>query len=276
MDSTASGSRVGRVVALWRYPVKSMAPEALSRVEVSWFGLAGDRRWAFVRPGLERSGFPWLTLRENAALRLYVPTLTDPSRPDVSPTKVRTPSGAVLDITESALAAELGAGVRVLRHDRGLFDTFPLSLLTTATIAWLERRVGGARGGDDAGERALDPRRFRPNFLIEPEAWAPFAEDDWLGRCLRIGTLRLRVDKRDGRCAVPTIDPRTGEREPEILRVIARERAGCLGVYASTVTPGHVEVGDDVWVEGADITVEGARPARLRHTPALGSARVEE
>jgi uncharacterized protein YcbX len=55
---------IGRVVGLWRYPVKSMAGEALDQVEVSWNGLAGDRRWAFVRDGMVRSGFPWLTLRE--------------------------------------------------------------------------------------------------------------------------------------------------------------------------------------------------------------------
>jgi uncharacterized protein len=52
------------VVGLWRYPVKSMAGEALVAAEVSWHGLAGDRRWAFVRDGVVRSGFPWLTLRE--------------------------------------------------------------------------------------------------------------------------------------------------------------------------------------------------------------------
>ncbi len=40
---------VGRVVALWRYPVKSMAGEELDGAEVSWHGLAGDRRWAFIR-----------------------------------------------------------------------------------------------------------------------------------------------------------------------------------------------------------------------------------
>jgi hypothetical protein len=58
------GRVVGRVVGLWRYPVKSMAAETLAEVDVSWHGLVGDRRWAFVREGAERSGFPWLTLRE--------------------------------------------------------------------------------------------------------------------------------------------------------------------------------------------------------------------
>src|SRR5918994_1694043 len=55
---------VGRIVALWRYPVKSMAGEPLEAADVSWHGLAGDRRWAFIRAGLERSNFPWLTIRD--------------------------------------------------------------------------------------------------------------------------------------------------------------------------------------------------------------------
>jgi uncharacterized protein YcbX len=244
MSSTGSHRKVGRVVALWRYPVKSMAPEALTEVEVSWFGLAGDRRWAFVRAGVEQSGFPWLTLRQNAALCHYVPTFVDPSRPDASATTVRTPSGARFDIADPALAADLG-GARLLRHDRGVFDTFPLSLITTRTIAWLGERVAEL-GGTNV---ELDPQRFRPNFLIEPENEVPFAEETWVGRELRIGTLRLRVDKRDGRCVVTTIDPATGERDPAILRVIAQERAGCLGVYASTTSPGRVAVGDELLLE---------------------------
>ena len=58
-----SGEVVGRVSGLWRYPVKSMAGEALAQADVSWHGFAGDRRWAFVRPGIVRSDFPWLTIR---------------------------------------------------------------------------------------------------------------------------------------------------------------------------------------------------------------------
>lgn len=49
--------QVGTVQELRRYPVKSMAAESLQSAAVSWHGLAGDRRWAFVRPGMERSGF---------------------------------------------------------------------------------------------------------------------------------------------------------------------------------------------------------------------------
>ena len=222
---------VGRVAALWRYPVKSMAGEALSEAEVGWNGLAGDRRWAFVRAGTERSGFPWLTLRERPELRGYRPSFADPEHPDRSPTLVETPSGRVLDVVDPALCAELGDGVRVLKHDRGLFDTFPLSLLGTGTVEALAATVGVT----------LDPRRFRPNLLVEA---GPGAEDDWIGATLRIGTARIRVDRPDGRCVVVNLDPATGASDPRVLRAIARDRAGRLGVYGSTVEPGRIAVED--------------------------------
>lgn len=76
-----------------------------------------------------------------------------------------------------------------------------------------------------------------------------FAEDAWVGQVLRIGGLRMRVDKRDQRCVVVTIDPVTLHRNPAVLRTIARERDGALGVYGSTVEPGLVTVGDQVVVD---------------------------
>jgi uncharacterized protein len=86
--------QVGTVSELWRYPVKSMRGERLEAAEVSWHGVEGDRRWAFVRPGLERSSFPWLTIREVPKMGYFVPAFTDPQRPEESPTVVRTPRGS--------------------------------------------------------------------------------------------------------------------------------------------------------------------------------------
>ena len=70
-----------------------------------------------------------------------------------------------------------------------------------------------------------------------------------MGCVLRVGSLRLRVDKRDGRCVVITIDPITGERNPAILRAVASERQGCLGVYGTTVEPGRVALNEEVFIE---------------------------
>jgi MOSC domain-containing protein len=231
--------RVGCVAALWRYPVKSMAAEALEHAQVSWHGLPGDRRWAFIRKGKVTSGFPWLTIRERPDLWRYRPSFVQPDLPDKSRTVVRTPSGVELDVVAPALSAELGDGVGVIRNDRGFFDTMPLSVLTTQTLAALSTLVGAA----------LDARRFRPNLLIDSTAAEPFREDTWVGRVLRIGELRVRIDKRDKRCAMVNVDPVTTRRSPAILRAIARERDACLGVYGSTVQPGRVAVGDPVIVE---------------------------
>ena len=67
-----------------------------------------------------------------------------------------------------------------------------------------------------------------------------------MGSVLHVGDLQMRVDKRDQRCVMVNLDPETSERNPEVLRAIARERETCLGVYGSTVQPGCVRVGDPV------------------------------
>jgi uncharacterized protein YcbX len=251
MSRSGNGGHVGRVVGLWRYPVKSMGGERLTEAEVSWHGFAGDRRWAFIRDGVVQSGFPWLTLRERGDLGHYRPSLVDPARPDKSATVVESPSGVTYDVADPALAAELGPGVRVIKQDRGVFDTFPLSLITTQTIAGLGGLVGAR----------LDVRRFRPNVLVEATVAAPFPEDAWVGCVLRIGGMRMRVDKRDGRCAVVTIDPVTTERDPAILRTVVRDREGCLGVYGATVEPGRIAVGDAVVTDPSARRPEGKRTA---------------
>ena len=244
MNGSRNGRQIGRGVGLWRYPVKSMAGEALAEVDASWHGFTGDRRWAFIRNGVAQSGFPWLTLREREDMGHYRPSFVEPARPDKSRTVVRTPSGDAFDVADPALGAELcpgGVGVRVIRQYRGVFDTFPLSLITTQTIARLGERVGAQ----------LEVQRFRPNILVEAAEEAPFPEDGWVGCVLRIGGLRMRVDKRDGRCVVIAIDPETTERNPAILRTVVRDRQGCLGVYGSTVEPGRLALNDPVLIESA-------------------------
>ena len=231
---------VGRVVGLLRYPVKSMAAEALEWVDIGWHGLDGDRRWAFIRDGMVRSGFPWLTIRENPRMWCYQPRLTDSDRPNACVTMVRTPSGAELDVTDPALAGELGDGTRVLRQSRGIFDTFPLSLITTQTVETLGGMVGAP----------LDPLRFRPNLLVEAASGEPFAEDAWVGAVLAVGGMRMRVDKRDERCVMINVDPATTERNTAVLRAVAQQRQACLGVYGTTVQPGRVSLGDAVVIEG--------------------------
>jgi hypothetical protein len=230
---------VGTVKALWRYPVKSMAEESLGSVAVDWQGLAGDRRWAFVQPGKQSSNFPWLTIRELPAMNQYRPRLLDPDRPEASAVLVRTPQADELDVTDPALATALGDGVTLIKQNRGTFDWLPLTLLTTETVAAVSRLVG----------EPMDPLRFRPNIYVESTVGQDFPEDAWVGRTLRIGTMRMRGDERDGRCVMVNVDPATTDSNPAVLRTIARERGNCLGLHGSTQSGGQVRVDDAVLLE---------------------------
>lgn len=235
-----SAREIGRIAALFRYPVKSMSGEALQSVNVGWHGLAGDRRWAFVRGGMERSDFPWLTIRERPEMWQYRPRFVEPDKPDSSVTMVRTPSGQELDVVDDALARELAPGAKVIKQGRGVFDTFPLSLISTQTVVELERYVGSA----------LDQRRFRPNLIVEAsDGSGAFPEDTWVGATLLIADTRMRVDKRDKRCVVINVDPTTISRNSNVLRAVAQEQQSYLGVYGSTVQPGTITVGDSVFLE---------------------------
>jgi uncharacterized protein YcbX len=201
-----------RVAQLWRFPVKSMAGERLEEADVYWHGIRGDRRYALVQPEL-------------AEFVRYRPRLVTPDKPDASRVVVRTPDDDELDI--EAVAERFQA--HAIKLNRGAFDASPLSLISLGTV------------GD------LDTRRFRMNLVID--APSAFAEDAYIGHTLRIGALRLRVDRPDSRCTIITTDPDTGVRDPAILKDYGRTHNACAGVYCSVVAPGVVTVGDEVIVE---------------------------
>jgi uncharacterized protein YcbX len=188
---------------------------------------------------MERSGFPWLTIREKPDLWRYEPRFLDPSDVEGSKTLVKTPDDAELEVADPELARRLGEGVRVIKQYGGVFDTFPISLLTTQSVEGLSGLVG----------ESLAPLRFRPNILINGCESDSFPEDQWVGAVLRIGPLRCRVDVRDKRCVMVNVDPTGAASNPGVLRAIANERNARFGVYGSIVEPGTVSVGDAVMLE---------------------------
>ncbi|HBY64578.1 MAG TPA: MOSC domain-containing protein [Solibacterales bacterium] len=217
-----------------------MAGESLPASAVSWHGFSGDRRWAFIRPGMERSGFPWLTIREKPDLWQYEPRFLDPNDVEGSKTVVRTPDGREFDVADPELAQRLGDGVRVIKQYGGVFDTFPLSVLTVQSVEGLAGIVG----------RPLSPLRFRPNILIDASEAGPFPEEGWCGAVLRLGTLRCRLDKRDMRCQIVNVEPSNpSQPDPAVLRAIGRERGAHFGMYGTTVEPGTLSIGDPVYLE---------------------------
>jgi uncharacterized protein YcbX len=85
--------------------------------------------------------------------------------------------------------------------------------------------------------------------VVEATDGGDSPEDTWVGDVLRIGGMRMRIDKRDKRCVVVNVNPATIEKDPSVLRAIAQERESCLGVYGTTVEPGLVSIGDEVALE---------------------------
>jgi uncharacterized protein YcbX len=239
------GEEIGTVVGVWRYPVKSMRGESLDRAELTWNGLDGDRRHAFVLEG-DRSRFPWLTGRRAAALLRYAPTYQDPANLRKSPLRVGLPEGGALDLhapeLRQRLEAEAGGPLGLIQVGRGIFDSLPVSVMTTATPAAIGAVVPA--GGE--------PRRYRANIVIDAGPDAAHREAQWVGGRLAFGDTEgpvLRVNKRIDRCSMVTIDPDTAGRDPDVLKTVVDRAENRIGAYASAEALGWIAVGDKVWLQ---------------------------
>jgi MOSC domain-containing protein YiiM len=116
------------------------------------------------------------------------------------------------------------------------FDAGSVHLVTSATLARLSTATGAT----------VEPKRLRPNILLQVSDLPGFIEDTWIGRELVIGCVRLRVTARVERC-VMTNHSQTGLRHrPEVLKAIGVENAACAGIYRDVVQPGTLTTGTSV------------------------------
>ena len=145
-----------------------------------------------------------------------------------------------------ALSEYLGERVELLEatERRRAIDVTPVTLLGEASVARLERELGGA---------TLGARRFRMTITLG--GTEAHEEDTWYGRALAIGDCRLRVQGPVPRCVATTHDPATGRRDHATLHGIVAyrdpieapdgERVDApFGVYATVERPGTIRVGD--------------------------------
>lgn len=235
---------IGRIKALFRYPIKSMAGIPLDRAGLGWHGLNGDRRFAF-RPLVDQSGFPWLTASQLPELLLYKPFGASAVDNDL-PTHVRTPGGAPIELQSDELRNEVsrrhGNPVELMQLNHGIFDEAAVSLINVATVRGLEREAG----------RQLDVLRFRPNILIESDGVEPFAEDDWVGKTLRFGTddndPAVSVTMRDLRCVMINLDPESCEADSSVMKAAVRLNANHAGVYATVIRTGELRIEQKIYL----------------------------
>jgi len=233
----------GMVTTVARWPVKSMAGERGVALRLDRRGIAGDRAHALTEPHEGR--VRRLTVRQVPRLLAWSAAYAD--APDdalglgeLPLPRLTAPDGTTFRWDDpalpGALAHDLGRPVG-LHRDPALQQDLGDSILVT-TQASLEA-LGSALGC------TLDLRRFRTNLHVALDAPA-FAEEGWEGRRLRVGGTVLDLLHPCARCVIPTRDPDTAARAPEILRWLARERGTLFGINARASGPGRIAVGDPV------------------------------
>jgi uncharacterized protein len=241
----------GRIKAIFRYPVKSMAGESLDVARLGWHGIAGDRRFAFRRLN-DKSGFPWLSASKLPQLLLYKPfglgTNANSKDGEPLPTHVRTPDGKEYELRSDELREEVssryGSELELMNLNSGTFDEGSVSVISLGTVHGVERESG----------REVDLRRFRPNVVIETNNAEPFEEDKWVGRTLMFGdgnsAAAVRVTMKDERCSMINFDPDTAEKDSAVMKTVVRMNGIYAGVYGTVVMSGELRVGQVVTLAG--------------------------
>lgn len=234
---------IGRIIQLFRYPVKSMAGISLDAASLGWHGFEGDRRLAFRRVD-DRSGMPWLTASRVAEMVLYRPFGETDGSP-LLPTHVHTPEGTDLLLAggelQEALSNRYGKPVELMRLSPGIFDDAPISVIASTTV----HEITSASG------RPPDARRFRPNILVEVDHGTPFGEDGWVEKRLTFGAVdgpSVGVTHRDLRCSMINLDPDTALSHPEMMKAAVRLNDNHAGIYANVIQTGELRVGQPVFL----------------------------
>ena len=254
---------IGTVESLWRYPVKSMRGEELDEMFAGYAGLYGDRLFAF-ESSASPKGFPFFTGRDQRQMIRYRPRFRNPekaARPinlaeaessGANPIsanaselmiEVETPDGKTIAIDDPALIDNLRVNIdgkhelKLLRSDKAITDCRPLSIFAVQSAKKL---------GEETGVK-VDKRRFRANVYLDLTSSDGFAENQFVGKTLRIGSkVVVSVLERDPRCMMITLDPDTAEKTPAILKQVAQAHEGMAGVYGAVLVQGMIRKGDSV------------------------------
>lgn len=265
-----------RVTMLRRYPVKSMLGETVAGLAVDEYGAGGDRELALVdvqtgrvatakHPRLWRALLRCTATGDRGRVRIVLPDGAELAAADgrvdqllsallgrpVHLSGERSEGAEVErpapeDVLEHGVDAEVEyATLQISQGTPGhtFVDYAPLHLITTATCAHI-------------GANAV---RYRPNLVVTtPDGYPPYAENDWVGRELSVGAVRLRATLPTPRCAVPTLAHGSLPRLPGAVRgPMADNRVDvpgfgvlpCAGVYLEVLVPGVIHPGDPVVLE---------------------------
>ena len=260
----------GRVVGLWRYPVKSMGGERCEGVSVDTGGIVGDRGYALVDTSTGKVASAKNPRLWSMLLHFKARYLEPPGRNGhTAPVEITWPTGELRTTADGSLDAELSSGfgrpvvlstkppaapsleeywpdLDDLAHRDEIteetmppgtfFDCASVHVVTTNTLAALQARYPD---GD------FSVGRFRPNLLVSTDDGAEFPEDAWIGTNVRIGPdVVLRVTGPAPRCVMTTLAHGSIPPDLGVLRTAARHHSAHVGVYAEVVRGGAIAAGD--------------------------------
>src|SRR5688572_21436973 len=282
--------RIGSVLEIWRFPVKSMGGERVASTTIGEHGVHGDRLWAI--RDLEKNVLT-SAKRIPALLQLRARFLAEPSADvapgSIPPVEITFPDGTTIASTaadvDARLSDFLGRKVTLcsLRDasDKDFYkgvsstaaemresfavdegESLPdLSMIPLAKLAELGRYATPPGTFFDAmplhvittaSLGTFDRRRFRANFVVETIESSGYLENSWTGATLGIGTATAFVDCPTPRCSMPTRAQPDLPADKSVLKTIARDADRCLGAYATVTKPGSVRTGDDVTLDAPD------------------------
>ncbi|MCV3208045.1 MOSC domain-containing protein [Mesorhizobium sp. YC-39] len=237
---------IGTVSELWRYPASSLAGERQEVIAVGKETIDGDRLFGLVDASNNEIARP-----DREAKWHKVPLIRTRLTGDRE-LEIAVPGGDWLAApgaeSDRVVSAYLGfdASIRPFRQENAAPDyagpltaeryrKAPVHLLTTASLARLKALHP---------EGSPDPRRFRPNIVVDMAAIeGSFPETDWIGRKLAIGDLLLTISEPCRRCGFTIIAQDGFDHDPAILRSLVRHNAHNMGVYCTVDRPARVEIG---------------------------------
>jgi uncharacterized protein YcbX len=279
----------GKVVSLWRYPIKSMLGEELNATAVTKWGLLGDRAYALVdkattKVASAKNPRKWPDLFD------YRAAFAVPPHPGMSLPRVRItlPDGTILTNDQSdinqILSQALHCEVTLNAAERGqeeiVESSSPNPWTANAEEYWPD--MEGLDFRDTVTDFALpegtffdcatvhllttatldrlrelypagrfEVRRFRPNIVVQTNSGVKdFVEATWIGHTLTIGdAVRLAITGPCPRCVMTTLSQGDLPSDPGILRTAAKHNQVNVGVYASVLAGGTIRRGDPIRIQ---------------------------
>jgi uncharacterized protein YcbX len=235
----------GKVVSLWRYPIKSMMGEELNATAITPRGLLGDRACALIDQATTRVASAkhprkWPHLFDFRAAFVVPPS----PRMPLPGVRIMLPDGTILtteqrdlnQILSQALGREVVLEAAERSQEEVFASSFPTRVSALAEAYWPD--MEGLNLRDTVTDfvlpegtffdcatvhllttatldrlRELYPagrfevRRFRPNIVMQNESGVSgFVENAWIGHTLAIGDeVRLAITRPCSRCIMTTL-----------------------------------------------------------------------